>query len=79
MFVILDDQHPGHRDSPAYSGVGAVRDGCCGLWGWAGIRRVKVEPVPGLLHCVTAPPWLAATCLTIASPNPVPPMGRLRA
>ncbi len=40
---------------------------------------VKVEPVPGLLHSRTSPPWLFSTCLTIASPSPVPPVARERA
>src|SRR6478672_13163579 len=65
-------------DPFAYSGVDWVRDGCCGLSRCAGIRRVNVEPVPGLLQSWTSPPWEAATCLTIANPNPVPPVARLR-
>ena len=38
-----------------------------------------VEPVPGLLHSFTSPPWLFSTCLTIARPSPVPPVARERA
>ena len=48
--------------------------GACG-----GSRIVNVEPVPGLLHSRTSPPWLASTCLTIARPSPVPPVARERA
>jgi hypothetical protein len=40
---------------------------------------VNVDPVPGLLHSRTSPPWLASTCLTIANPSPVPPVARERA
>lgn len=40
---------------------------------------VNVEPVPGRLHSRTSPAWLAATCLTMASPSPVPPVARERA
>jgi putative ABC transport system permease protein len=41
--------------------------------------NVNVEPVPGRLHSLTSPPGLAATCLTMASPRPVPPVARERA
>ena len=44
-----------------------------------GIASVNVEPVPGLLHRVIDPSWFAATCLTMASPSPVPPVARDRA
>src|SRR5699024_5153083 len=44
-----------------------------------GIRNVKVDPSPALDHTVTFPPWLAATCLTILNPRPVPPVLRERA
>src|SRR5699024_3363178 len=44
-----------------------------------GIRNVKVDPSPALDHTVTFPPWLAATCLTILNPSPVPPVLRERA
>src|SRR5690606_29099574 len=47
--------------------------------GWVGMRSVNVDPTPGLLHSRTSPPWLAATCLTMASPSPVPPVARERA
>ena len=40
---------------------------------------VNVDPVPGLLHSRTSPPWLFSTCLTMASPSPVPPVARERA
>ena len=40
---------------------------------------MNVDPVPGRLHSRTSPPWLASTCLTIASPSPVPPVARERA
>ena len=42
-------------------------------------HMVKVEPVPGCSTAARAPPWLASTCLTIASPSPVPPVARERA
>ena len=29
-----------------------------------------MEPEPSLLHTVTSPPWVAATCLTMARPRP---------
>ena len=40
----------------------------------SGMRRVNVEPRPSSLHTVTEPPWLLATCLTMARPRPVPPV-----
>ena len=40
---------------------------------------VNVDPAPSALHTDTVPPWLVATCLTIASPSPVPPVARERA
>ena len=61
---------PSRRGRPGRSG------------GWrsaAGSRMVNVDPVPGLLHSRTSPPWLASTCLTIARPRPVPPVARERA
>ncbi len=63
----------------AFSGINGVDGARCGRFGWAGILRVKVEPVPGLLESWMEPPWLAATCLTMARPSPVPPVDRLRA
>ena len=36
------------------------------------MRRVNVEPRPSSLHTATEPPWLLATCLTMARPRPVP-------
>src|SRR5258706_5288490 len=44
--------------------------------GLTGSRRVKVDPEPSLLVTVTFPPCAAVTCLTIASPRPVPPVTR---
>ena len=44
-----------------------------------GRRRVKVEPEPSTLQTSTSPPWLVATCLTMARPRPVPPVTRERA
>ena len=37
---------------------------------------MNVEPVPGRLHSRIPPLWLAATCLTMARPKPVPPVAR---
>ena len=53
--------------------------GVVGDWAPSGNRRVNVEPTPGSLQSVTSPPWLAATCLTMLSPRPVPPVARERA
>jgi hypothetical protein len=52
-----------------------VRDECCGLSGCAGIRRVNLEPVPGLLQSCTSPPWLAATCSTASASSATAPTG----
>src|SRR5258708_17361727 len=57
---------PGHRRP-------ARHDRAPGL---TGSRRVKVDPEPSLLVTVTFPPCAAVTCLTIASPRPVPPVTR---
>src|SRR6478609_8171557 len=45
----------------------------------AGSSMVKVDPRPGSDQTDTLPPWLSATCLTIARPRPVPPVARERA
>ena len=39
---------------------------------------MKVDPWPGWLHTETSPPWIAAMCLTMDRPSPVPPLARLR-
>src|SRR5206468_4106426 len=44
-----------------------------------GSRTSKVEPAASSLVTRTSPPWFSATCLTIASPSPVPPVSRDRA
>ena len=41
--------------------------------------KPQPDPTPGWLHTDTSPPWMAATCLTIDNPRPVPPLARLRA
>jgi len=38
----------------------------------------KREPLPGSLSISNEPPWRCATCLTIDSPSPVPPVSRER-
>src|SRR4029077_10317320 len=71
--LVLDDQDLGHV-APRWAGSGSGRDAdsdetSCPASGFdsnVGKRRVKVEPVPSRLHTVALPPWLAATCLTIA-------------
>ena len=45
---------------------------------WRGRLRVNVEPSPSRDSTWTLPRWFAATCRTIASPRPVPPVERLR-
>ena len=40
---------------------------------------MNVDPVPSWLHSPMLPLWLAATCLTMASPRPVPPEARANA
>src|SRR5205085_12210892 len=92
--LVFDDQHAGHVVPPCSAVELSTCDGCAMdflLRGngtcapltldskCAGMRRVKVEPVPGRLHSFTSPPWFAATCLTMASPRPVPPVARERA
>ena len=70
--LVLDDQHAGH--------AALLRNGCgqaCARGG--GSRRVNVEPEPSTLQTLTSPPWLVATCLTMARPSPVPPVARERA
>jgi undecaprenyl-diphosphatase len=42
----------------------------------SGSRTVNVEPAPSALSTSTVPPWFSATCLTIESPRPVPPVCR---
>ena len=44
-----------------------------------GSRIEKVLPTFSTLHTFTSPPCFAATCLTIESPKPVPPVWRERA
>jgi hypothetical protein len=34
---------------------------------------VKIEPAPGALSTLTAPPNTLTICLTIQSPRPIPP------
>ena len=70
--------------APEATAAAASGSGPALAWsGWSGISRgrtrVKVEPRPGVDHNSTVPPWSAATCLTIDSPRPVPPVARERA
>ena len=44
----------------------------------AGKRMEKAEPAPGLLSMASSAPCRCATCLTMASPKPVPPVSRER-
>jgi len=44
----------------------------------AGKMTEKVEPLPTVLVMRSAAPWRCSTCLTIASPSPVPPVSRER-
>jgi hypothetical protein len=44
----------------------------------AGKTSLNVEPLPGSLAMSSSPPWRCMTCLTIASPSPVPPDSRER-
>jgi hypothetical protein len=44
----------------------------------AGNTSLKLEPLPGSLLISSSPPWRWATCLTIDSPRPVPPVSRER-
>jgi hypothetical protein len=44
----------------------------------AGTRSRRREPAPGVLSMRSSPPWRCTTCLTIASPSPVPPVSRER-
>lgn len=57
----------------------------CASAGCAGARKrfagkvtEKVEPLPTVLVMCNAAPWRCSTCLTIASPSPVPPVSRER-
>ena len=80
--LVLHHQHAGHaRSFSTASAAGAVDGGVGAVAGGvgSGMRRVNVEPSPSSLHTVTAPPWLLATCLTMARPRPVPPVLLARA
>ena len=73
--LVLDQQDPG----------GSVRVAVLALLGLRhvvilgiGRTRVKVEPSPSRDSTSTVPWWFAATCRTIESPRPVPPVSRLR-
>jgi hypothetical protein len=62
------------------SGIGAAHAApvlACSLR--SGMYRLKVDPAPSTLRTVTLPLWAAITCLTMASPRPVPPVARERA
>src|SRR6202008_2866548 len=76
--LVLDDEHPGQGSPPLLEPLSDPVEPLPEPL-WAGMRSVNVEPVPGRLHSWTSPPWWAATCLTIASPSPVPPVARERA
>ena len=83
--LVLDDEYAAHT-WVASCGLGVARGTLTVSSVWresasrrrprtmAGRRRVNVEPRPGSDHTETSPPWLAATCLTIARPSPVPPV-----
>jgi CheY-like chemotaxis protein len=77
--LVLDHQHAGHsRPLPATRcapvSVLGPSASAAGSSGARGMRRVKVDPSPSSLHTLTEPPWLLATCLTMARPRPVPPV-----
>ena len=45
----------------------------------SGSRIMNVDPLPGLDHTRTSPPWFCTVCLTMLSPRPEPPVLRDRA
>ena len=90
--LVLDDQHPGHcppcqlgeiAGVVTLVGAGVCRCSAAGSdrssASDCGSRRVKVEPVPGLLHSRDVAAVVGRTCLTMARPSPVPPVARDRA
>jgi hypothetical protein len=44
-----------------------------------GNLTMKVVPLPGWLSASIVPPWANTNSLAIASPNPIPPLLRVRA
>src|SRR5690606_4943175 len=81
-FLVLNDQYAGHRRPPSRSEVepSIVRSFIFGPAGTLlvagsssarGSLMVNVDPWPGCDQSDTSPPWLASTCLTMLSPNPV--------
>ena len=49
----------------------------CSAPGWTGMWNQNVAPAPTALSTPTAPPIFWTSCLTIASPSPVPPNWRV--
>ena len=71
VWLVFDKQHTGHERLLLF---------CGGVAGPpSGILSVKVDPRPGCDHTRTSPSCRCATCFTIASPSPVPPVRRERA
>ena len=62
---VADQEDDGHR--PAGSVAPPAR------------RDLERGPAPSSLETPTVPPWFSVTCLTMASPSPVPPVSRDRA
>src|SRR5262245_23604750 len=52
---------------------------CCKPPGSCGSVKLKTVPRPSSLLAQARPPWPCTMCLTIESPNPVPPCSRERA
>ena len=80
--LVLDDEYAGHAVCllvlAAGWSSGSVPVGRVSGRARAG-TRVNVEPWPSTDHTRTSPPWVAATCLTMDRPRPVPPVERWRA
>ena len=76
---VLDDEYPGHFSTSFWMGS-AVSSADAPWWGWCwGRVSVNVDPWPSTDHTRMSPPCVAATCLTIERPSPVPPVERCRA
>ncbi len=77
-FVLFDGStHWPHLEQPAEF-LEAMRQVRAQTWPAAGNASVTSKPPPSALRAATVPPHASAHVLTMASPNPTPPVARSR-